>query len=122
MLKIICTLKINVMSNIYPDIIKDLPEANIPFEGVRGWVAQGENYQIVFFEIEAIGEVPRHSHGAQWGMIIDGNMDLTIGGETKNYRKGDHYFIPKGVLHSAIFNTRTIVMDYFAEKDRYALL
>ncbi|RUT73627.1 cupin domain-containing protein [Ancylomarina longa] len=110
------------MSNIYPDIIKDLPEANIPFDGVRGWVAQGENHQIVFFEIEAIGKVPRHSHAAQWGVVIDGNMDLTIGGDTKNYRKGDHYFISEGVLHSAIFHTRTIVMDYFAEKDRYVLL
>ena len=109
------------MHNIYPDMIKNLPEADIPFNGVRGWVAQGENHQIVFFDIEPIGEVPRHSHGAQWGMVIDGNMDLTIGGETKNYGKGDHYFIPEGVLHSAKFNSRTIVMDYFAEKDRYNL-
>jgi quercetin dioxygenase-like cupin family protein len=109
------------MNNIYPDIIKNLPEADIPFKGVRGWVAQGADHQIVFFDIEPIGEVPRHSHGAQWGMVIDGDMDLTIDGETKNYRKGDHYFIPKGVLHSAKFNRRTIVMDYFAEKNRYKL-
>jgi quercetin dioxygenase-like cupin family protein len=109
------------MQDIYPEMIKNLPEADIPFNGVRGWVAQGENHQIVFFDIEPIGEVPRHSHGAQWGMMIDGDMDLTIDGETKKYRKGDHYFIPDGVLHSAKFNQRTIVMDYFAESDRYKL-
>ncbi|MPQ46727.1 cupin domain-containing protein [Marinifilum sp. N1E240] len=109
------------MNDIYPEMIKNLPEANIPFKGVRGWVAQGENHQIVFFEIEPIGEVPRHSHGAQWGMVIDGDMELTIGSETKKYRKGDHYYIPEEVLHSAKFNKRTIVMDYFAEKDRYEL-
>ncbi|MCY1635533.1 MULTISPECIES: cupin domain-containing protein [Marinifilum] len=109
------------MQDIYPEMIKNLPEADIPFNGVRGWVAQGENHQIVFFDIEPIGEVPRHSHGAQWGMMIDGDMDLTIDGETKKYRKGDHYFIPDGVLHSAKFNRRTIVMDYFAESDRYKL-
>ncbi|WP_321298257.1 cupin domain-containing protein [Marinifilum fragile] len=109
------------MQDIYPDMIKNLPEADIPFNGVRGWVAQGENHQIVFFDIEPIGEVPRHSHGAQWGMVIDGDMDLTINEETQKYRKGDHYFIPDGVLHSAKFNRRTIVMDYFAERDRYKL-
>ncbi|WP_321307895.1 cupin domain-containing protein [Marinifilum fragile] len=109
------------MQDIYPDMIKNLPEADIPFNGVRGWVAQGENHQIVFFDIEPIGEVPRHSHVAQWGIVIDGDMDLTINEETKKYRKGDHYFIPDGVLHSAKFNRRTIVMDYFAERDRYKL-
>ncbi|MDQ2179079.1 cupin domain-containing protein [Marinifilum sp. D714] len=109
------------MQDIYPNMIKNLPEADIPFNGVRGWVAQGENHQIVFFDIEPIGEVPRHSHGAQWGMVIDGDMDLTIDGENKKYRKGDHYFIPDGVLHSAKFNRRTIVMDYFSESDRYKL-
>lgn len=109
------------MNNIYPEMIKNLPEADIPFKGVRGWVAQGENHQIVFFDIDPIGEVPRHSHGAQWGIVIDGEMDLCIGSETKTYHKGDHYFIPEGVLHSAKFKYRTIVMDYFAEKDRYSL-
>jgi len=109
------------MNEIYPEMIKNLPEANIPFKGVRGWVAQGENHQIVFFDIEPIGEVPRHSHGAQWGMVIDGDMELTIGSVTKKYRKGDHYYIPEAVLHSAKFSKRTIVMDYFAEKDRYEL-
>jgi quercetin dioxygenase-like cupin family protein len=109
------------MNDIYPEMIKNLPEADIPFDGVRGWLLQGETQQIVFFDIEPIGEVPRHSHGAQWGVVIDGDMDLTINGATKNYQKGDHYFIQEGELHSARFNKRTIVMDYFAEKDRYDL-
>ncbi|WP_421919174.1 cupin domain-containing protein [Marinifilum sp.] len=109
------------MHDIYPEMIKNLPEADIPFKGVKGWVAQGENHQIVFFDFEPIGEVPRHSHAAQWGVVIDGDMELTIAGVSKTYQKGDHYYIPEGVLHSAIFNRRTIVMDYFAEKDRYKL-
>ncbi|MCZ6820929.1 MAG: cupin domain-containing protein [Calditrichaeota bacterium] len=68
---------------------------------------------------ESIGEVPPHAHGAQWGVVIDGEMELTIGGETKIYRKGDHYFIPAGVMHSARFNSKVFILDYFEDKNRY---
>ena len=107
------------ITDIYPDIILNLPEADIPFKGVSGWLSQSEDHQIVFFDIEPIGKVAEHSHGAQWGMVIDGEMDLTIGGSTKTYKKGDHYFIPEGVIHSAVFNVRTRVMDFFADAQRY---
>jgi len=100
-------------------LIKSLPTANIPFEGVRGWISQSDDHQIVFMELEAIGKVAEHKHGAQWGMVVEGEMDLTIGGETKTYNKGDSYFIPEGVLHSAVFKMKTWVIDYFADKNRY---
>jgi quercetin dioxygenase-like cupin family protein len=107
------------MNDFYPEVIRSLPEADIPFEGVRGWLLQGEDHQIVFFEIEAIGEVAPHRHGTQWGVVFEGEMDLCIGDETKTYRKGDHYFIPEEVTHGAVFRKRTWVMDFFADHDRY---
>ena len=107
------------MQPFYPTVISDLPEADIPFEGVRGWLSQGEGHQIVFFEIEPIGEVKAHRHGAQWGVVFEGEMELTIGSDTQTYRKGDHYFIPEGVLHSALFSKKTWLMDFFADKERY---
>ena len=103
----------------FPDLIKNLPEANIPFEGVKGWISQSDDHQVVFMELEAIGKVAEHKHGAQWGMVVEGEMDLTIGGKTKTYKKGDSYFIPDGVLHSAVFKKKTWVIDYFADKNRY---
>ena len=104
---------------MFPELIKKLPEANIPFEGIKGWLSQGADQQLVFFEIDAVGEVPSHSHGAQWGIVVEGEMDLTIGGETKTYKKGDSYTIPKGIVHSARFTKKTWVIDFFEEKDRY---
>ena len=108
-------------SDGYPKCIIDLPKAKIPFLGVKGWIAQGENSQTVFFEIEPIGEVTPHSHGAQFGIVIEGEMQLTIGGNTNTYTKGDSYFIPEGVVHHATFNAFCRVMDYFAEPERYEL-
>lgn len=106
-------------NTFYPDLITRLPEADIPHDGLRGWLSQSREHQIVFFEIEAIGAVAEHSHGAQWGMVFEGEMELTIGGETRTCRKGDRYFIPKGVRHSAVFKEKTYLMDFFADKERY---
>ena len=109
------------MKSIFPEMITSLPEADIPFDGVSGHLLQGENQQVVFFNIEPIGGVAEHKHGAQWGVVFEGEMELTIGGVTKNYKKGDQYFIPAGVLHSATFNQRTYLMDVFADKERYSI-
>ena len=107
------------MKKIYPEILTRLPEADIPFDGVKGWISQSEDHQIVFMEIEAIGIVPEHSHGAQWGIVVEGEMELTIGGVTNTYTNGDSYYIPEGVIHSANFISKTWVIDFFADKFRY---
>ena len=107
------------IDEIYETEIKRLPKADIPFSGIKGWLSQGEDHQIVFFEIESVGKVAEHSHGTQWGIVFDGEMDLTIGNETKTYKKGDCYHIPSGVVHSATFKKRTRVMDFFDESHRY---
>jgi len=104
----------------YPEMILQLPDANIPFKGVKGKLMQGENQQTVFFEIEPIGEVAEHQHGAQWGVVFEGEMDITIDGVTRTCRKGDSYFIPAGVMHSAVFKEKTWLMDVFEDSDRYA--
>ena len=103
----------------FPEMILGLPEADIPFKGVRGWISQGPDHQIVFMDIEPIGEVAEHSHGEQWGVVLEGEMDLKIGGVVHNYRKGDSYYIGKNVLHGAVFKKRTFVMDMFRQVDRY---
>jgi mannose-6-phosphate isomerase-like protein (cupin superfamily) len=103
----------------YPDCIKSLKRAKISLPGVQGWVAQGEEFQIVFFEIEKGSQVTPHSHGEQHGYVFEGEMALTVGNETRVYRSGDSYNIPKGVVHHAKFNTFVRVVDFFLEAGRY---
>jgi len=107
------------MKQVFPKMITSLPEADIEFKGVKGWILQSNYHQIVFLEIEPIGKVAEHSHGAQWGIIVEGEMDLSIGGITKTYKKGDSYYIPDGVLHSAVFKSKTWAVDFFADRNRY---
>jgi quercetin dioxygenase-like cupin family protein len=105
----------------YPEMIRNLPQIDIPMEGIRGWLLQSPDRQVVFFDIQPVGKIPPHSHCSQWGMVIEGEMSLTIGGETDVYRKGDWYFIPAGTEHSATFPTRVHVMDIFDAPDRYKI-
>lgn len=103
----------------FPKIITNLPQADIAFKGVKGWLSQAKDHQLVFMDIAPISEVAPHAHDAQWGIVVDGEMELTIGGKTRTYRKGDSYFIPKGTVHSARFGTHTFVIDFFANRNRY---
>jgi quercetin dioxygenase-like cupin family protein len=106
-------------TQIYADIIKNLPEIDINLAGVKGYLMQGENNQMVFFELDTIATVPPHSHGAQWGMVVEGEMELTIAGKTKTYKKGDRYSIGKGEVHTAVFKKKTFAIDFFEDVDRY---
>ncbi len=103
----------------YPEMVTGLPQADIPFPGVRGWLSQAASHQLVFLDIDPIGAVTPHTHGEQWGVVIEGEMELTIGGRTQIYRKGDTYHIPAGVEHGATFLTHFRAIDMFADADRY---
>ena len=105
----------------YPEMIQNLPEIEIPINGIQGWLLQSSNKQVVFFEIEPVGIMPDHSHCSQWGIVVDGEMELTIDDQTKIYRKGDSYFIPAGIVHSANFPTKVMVIDVFDDPERYKI-
>jgi quercetin dioxygenase-like cupin family protein len=105
---------------VFPEMVRNLPEIDASnFKGVRGWLVQDGKMQVVFFDIEPVGNVPPHSHCAQWGVVFEGEMSLTIGNDTRTYKKGDWYYIPEGTVHSAKFLSRVNVMDIFDSPDRY---
>lgn len=107
------------MTETFPEPILNLPEADIPFEGLKAYLAQGESYQILFMKFDKDVILPEHSHESQWGIVLEGKIDLIINGKTNTYRKGDRYFIPKGVKHSGKIHAGYADITFFNEKDRY---
>jgi quercetin dioxygenase-like cupin family protein len=103
----------------FPEFIENLPRADLPVEGIRGWLLNGENGQLLFLRADQKTIIPEHKHGDQWGIVIEGEVELTIGGKTATYRQGDSYFIPAGTLHKAVLYKGFRALDYFADKDRY---
>lgn len=107
----------------FPDMITRLPAAALSFPSsvVKTSVLQSENGQLVFFDVVQALDLPPHSHKAQWGTVIEGSLELTIGGEARTYGPGNPYFIPEGVVHSARIPAGTKIIEFFEEKDRYKL-
>jgi quercetin dioxygenase-like cupin family protein len=107
------------MTNVFPEPIRNLPEADIPLKGVKAYLSQSENHQILFMEFDEDVELPEHSHAAQAGIVLEGKIDLVIDGQKRTYTKGDHYYIPEGVRHSGRIYAGYADITFFDEPDRY---
>lgn len=103
----------------YPPIITRLPQADVPFPGIDAYMLRSPDGLLVFFHFTQETIVATHSHGAQWGTVLEGEIELTIGGETRVYRPGEGYVIAAGQPHGARIPAGTKVMDFFEEPDRY---
>jgi quercetin dioxygenase-like cupin family protein len=104
----------------FAPFIRGLPMVDSPLASLRGWMLGNEGGLAMFYEIPDGVEVPEHAHGAQWGVVLEGSVEFTIGGETKTYRRGETYYVPDSVAHSAVISPGYVGIDVFADADRYS--
>lgn len=107
------------MNELFPKVVTNLREADIPLPGIKAYLSQSENHQIIFMEFSQDIELPEHSHAGQWGIVLEGQIDLVIDGKLYSFAKGDRYYIPEGVTHSGKIYAGYADMTFFNEKDRY---
>lgn len=105
--------------SFFPSIIKNLPQADIPLKGLKSYLFQGNHQQILFMEFKEETNVPPHSHEAQWGVVLEGEIEITIEDDILNLTKGDTYFIPANAKHSAKIYAGYKDMTIFNQQDRY---
>ena len=108
------------MGEVFPEPIRGLPKADIPLKGLRAYLSQSENHQILFMQFEQDVDLPEHSHAAQVGTVIEGRIDLVIDGEKHTFTKGDLYYIPHGVPHSGKVHAGYADITFFNEPHRYS--
>ncbi len=106
-----------------PDFIMKFPALDVPFpeDVVKTRAIRSDAGLVVFFTFLQDMVLPPHSHKAQWGTLVAGEIEFTIGGKTRNIRPGDSYDIPEGVEHGAVIKAGTIAIDVFEEPDRYPI-
>jgi unsaturated pyranuronate lyase len=93
--------------------ISEIPE-KLLVKGIKGRYVHTVNSTIGFVEIEKGATLPEHSHfHEQTTQIIEGKLEMTIGGETKVLEPGMFTIIPSNIPHSAIALTDCIVTDTF---------
>ena len=106
-----------------PAFFDAMPALDVPFpeDVVSTYAIRSDAGLVAFFRFHRDMVLPPHSHGAQWGTVIAGEIVFTIGGQTRTYGPGDSYDIPAGVEHGARIRAGTLAVDVFAEADRYPL-
>jgi mannose-6-phosphate isomerase-like protein (cupin superfamily) len=107
------------MSETFPEPILHLPVADIPIPGLSARISQSDGHQILFMCFSQDADIPEHSHESQWGVVLTGRIDLTIAGQLSRHQKGDQYFIPSGVKHSAKIYAGYSDVTFFDAPARY---
>ncbi len=83
--------------------------------GITGYYAHGERSSFGYIELKKGSQVPMHSHiNEQITYIIEGQLDMMIGGIPCSLTAGMYHIIPSNVLHSAVAATDCKVIDAFA--------
>ena len=108
-------------SNIFPEPILNLPEADITLDGIKAYLSQGNDHQIIFMQFDKDVEHQEHFHESQWGIVLEGRIELKINGEKFIFKKGDRYFIPKNIKHSGKIYAGYADIIFFNQKDRYKI-
>ena len=94
--------------------IKDIPAREI-VAGIVGHYAHGTDMSFGFVEITAGSNLPAHQHvHEQITYIIEGELDMIIGGEPVNLVAGMVHIIPSNTPHQAIAKTNCKLIDVFS--------
>jgi mannose-6-phosphate isomerase-like protein (cupin superfamily) len=110
-----------MINKIFPEPIRNLPVANIPLKGIKAYLSQSENHQILFMQFSEDVDLPEHSHATQVGIVLEGKIDIFIGGKNHTFSKGDRYYIPEGTRYSGKAYSGYADITFFAEPTRYAV-
>lgn len=91
-------------------------EAKELIPGINARTFWGEEMLVAAVDLDPNAHLPRHSHPhEQAGMVISGQMEMIIAGETRLLKPGDVYIIPGGVEHEAhTFDEPVKVIDIFS--------
>lgn len=83
-------------------------------DGITGYYAHGTNMTFGYIEIKKGTEMAEHNHmHEQITYIIEGQLDMVVGGKSYSLTAGMYYIIPSNVSHGAFAVTDCKVIDVF---------
>ncbi len=102
-----------IMNNYFPST--DECSRHTIFPGVRIHTCAAHQIMMSHAELEPHSVVDEHSHPhEQVGMMLEGSVIFTIGGEERTLHPGDFYRIPGNVKHKVVtLDRKARVLDIF---------
>jgi mannose-6-phosphate isomerase-like protein (cupin superfamily) len=101
----------------FPDSIRRLPRTEL--SGIDVYVHDAGSSQVLFMELPSgrtAVEVPTHTHDVEWGVVVEGRIDMVIDGRAEPHPAGSQHLIPARVPHSFRFHPGTSSVHYFVER------
>jgi quercetin dioxygenase-like cupin family protein len=100
----------------YPDKIRTLPLFDGRFDAY--WLS-AVGSDVLFASYPAGTHIPAHHHETDnYGVIIRGELILSMEGKTHWYGVGDWYHVPAGIEHAAEFQEETDEIEFWFEPGR----
>ena len=95
--------------------VTNLPSLE-PVPGIRMSVMTGGRMMANWVRIEPGVSVPLHAHEhEQIGLVVEGEINMTIGDETRSLVPGQAYTIPGNLQHAAVAGPQgCLVVDIFS--------
>ncbi|HYM92961.1 MAG TPA: cupin domain-containing protein [Chitinophagaceae bacterium] len=95
------------------EAIKNIkPKELVP--GITGYYAHGINLTFGYVELLEGASIPMHHHmQEQITYIIEGQLDMIIGGVNCSLTSGMYYVIPSDTPHTAVAKTFCKLIDAF---------
>jgi quercetin dioxygenase-like cupin family protein len=95
------------------ELIKNIkPKEVVP--GITGHYAHGTGQTLGYVEVKAGSVLPEHHHvHEQITYIIEGQLDMIIGGIACSLMAGMYHIIPSSVPHSAVAPVDCKLIDVF---------
>ena len=95
------------------------PKGMVPRQlapGVTAKISSGEKIMFSLVALAPNAVVPEHSHPhEQMGMMVSGEMELTVAGETRTLSGNAVYLVPGGVPHKAVAGPEgAVALDAFS--------
>ena len=92
----------------------DAVQWKAPVEGFKGRFVHSENMTFAHWDIEAGALLPKHAHlHEQITYVMQGELELTVDGETNTLGPGSVVIIPSNVSHGGKSITNSRIIDVF---------
>lgn len=91
-----------------------IPEQN-PVSGVRLQAFTGDNLMVARVRLEPASVIPAHDHPhEQMSVVLEGSLEMTLGGESREMGPGDVVAIPGNAQHGVVVGpSGATVIDVF---------
>lgn len=95
----------------FPDLIRQLPEFEGPFDAFR---LGADGCEVLFASYPAGTSIEPHTHPTRnVGVITEGELILTVGGKETRYGVGDWYHLHADEEHAARFEVATSEIEFW---------